>query len=71
MARQPCPQCCRSELTYEVVPVLVVELGWYGDDPPEEVRHEAEMIHLSLPLNVVLPQPVTPDTDENNSNFIK
>ena len=49
------------KLTDEVVPVFVVELGGDGDDAPEEIRHEAQMIHLCLSLDVVLPQPVTPE----------
>jgi hypothetical protein len=32
--------CLFERNTYEVVPVLVVELGGDGDDPSEQVRHE-------------------------------
>jgi hypothetical protein len=48
-------------LTDEVVPVFVVELGGDGDDPTEEVSHETQMFHLGLPLDIVLPQAVTPE----------
>ncbi len=41
--------------------MLVVEFGGYGDDPAEEVGDEAQVLHLGLPLNVVLPQGVTPE----------
>ena len=47
--------------TYEVVPVLVVELGGDGDDPSEEVGGEPQVVGRNLPLNVVLPQSVRPD----------
>jgi hypothetical protein len=51
----------RRRLTDEVVPVFVVELGGDGDDSTEEVGHETQMFHLGLPLNIVLPQAVTPE----------
>ncbi len=67
-----------GRLTDEVVPVFVVELGGDGDDPTEEVGHETQMFHLGLPLDIVLPQAVTPEqkmqedwvsTEKNESTY--
>ncbi len=48
-------------LTDEIVPMFVVEFGGDGDDSTEEVGHEPQMFHLGLPLDIVLPQAVTPE----------
>jgi hypothetical protein len=53
--------CLLGRLTDEVVPVFVVELGGDGDDSTEEVGHETQVFHLGLPLDIVLPQAVTPE----------
>ena len=50
------------ELTDEVVPMLVVELCGNADDPPEEVRGEAEVARGRLTLDIVLPQAVRSGT---------